>query len=119
MTDFIVVLNAGSSSIKFAIHARGSDAPASHRGQIEAIGVAPALKVRDAAGKVVAEHAWSPDGLDHAAATRELVQVIVGLLGREKIAAVGHRVVHGGVHFAAPVQVDDAMLAELDRLVPL
>jgi acetate kinase len=119
MTDFIVVLNAGSSSIKFAVHGMGSDAPASHRGQIEAIGVAPALKVRNAAGKVVAEHSWPPDGLDHAAATRELVQVVVGLLGREKIAAVGHRVVHGGVHFAAPVRVDEAVLAELDKLVPL
>jgi acetate kinase len=119
MTDFIVVLNAGSSSIKFAVHAMDGDAPASHRGQIEALGVAPALKVRDAAGKVVAEQTWPADGLDHAAATRELVRVVVGLLGRENVAAVGHRVVHGGMHFAAPVPVNDAVLAELDTLVPL
>ena len=89
------------------------------RGQVEAIGVAPALKVHDATGKTVAEQTWPADGLNHEAATLELVQVIVGLLGREKIAAVGHRVVHGGMHFDAPVRVDDAVLAELDTLVPL
>ena len=118
MTDCIAVLNAGSSSIKFAIHGL-EDGPVQFRGQVEAIGVAPVLKVRDAAGKTVAEHTWSADGLNHEAATLELVQVIVGLLGREKIAAVGHRVVHGGIHFARPVRVDDAVLAELDTLVPL
>jgi acetate kinase len=118
MTDCIAVLNAGSSSIKFAIHGV-KDGPVQFRGQVEAIGVAPALKVRDAAGKIVAEQTWPSDGLNHEAATLELVQVIVGLLGREKIAAVGHRVVHGGMHFDAPVRVDDAVLAELDTLVPL
>jgi acetate kinase len=118
MTDCIAVLNAGSSSIKFAIH-RLKDGPVQFRGQVEAIGVAPALKVHDAAGKIVAEQTWPSDGLNHEAATLELVQVIVGLLGREKIAAVGHRVVHGGMHFDAPVRVDDAVLAELDTLVPL
>ena len=118
MTDCIAVLNAGSSSIKFAIHGL-EDGPVQFRGQVEAIGVAPVLKVRDAAGKTVAEHTWPADGLNHEAATLELVQVIVGLLGREKIAAVGHRVVHGGMHFATPVRVDDAVLAALDTLVPL
>ena len=118
MNDCIAVLNAGSSSIKFAIHGL-EDGPVQFRGQVEAIGVAPALKVHDAAGKIVAEQTWPADGLNHEAATLELVQVIVGLVGREKIAAVGHRVVHGGMHFAAPVRVDDAVLAELDTLVPL
>ena len=118
MNDCIAVLNAGSSSIKFAIHGL-EDGPVQFRGQVEAIGVAPALKVHDAAGKIVAKQTWPSDGLNHEAATLELVQVIVGLLGREKIAAVGHRVVHGGVHFDAPVRVDDAVLAELDTLVPL
>ena len=119
MTDCIAVFNAGSSSIKFAIHGHGRTGRSQFRGQVEAIGVAPALKVRDAAGKVLAEHTWPADGLNHETATRELVQAIVGLLGREKIAAVGHRVVHGGMHFAAPVRVDDAVLAELETLVPL
>ncbi|MFL5285012.1 MAG: acetate/propionate family kinase [Rhodopila sp.] len=118
MTQFVVVLNAGSSSIKFAVHAF-DDGPAEYRGQIEAIGVAPALKVRDKAGKVVAEHAWQAAGVTHEIATRELVQVIVRLVGRDKVAAVGHRVVHGGLQYAAPALVNDAVLADLDMLVPL
>ncbi|MFL5255907.1 MAG: hypothetical protein ACJ8AI_24030 [Rhodopila sp.] len=103
------------ASIKFAIHGM-TDGPAGYRGQIEAIGIAPALKVRDAAGKTVAEHTWPSGDLNHEAATLELVQVIVGLLGRENIVAVGHRVVHGGVHYATPVRVDDAVLTDLINL---
>ena len=118
MPDFVVVLNAGSSSIKFAIHGL-ADGPAAYRGQIEALGVAPALQVRDSAGKVVAEHAWRAAGMTHEAATRELVQIIVGLVGRDGVVAVGHRVVHGGLHYAAPVLVNAALLADLDTLVPL
>ena len=94
MSDIVVVLNAGSSSIKFAVHAL-DDGPAQYRGQIEALGVAPALKVRDSTGAVVAEHTWQAAGMTHEVATHELVRVIVGLVGRDKVAAVGHRVVHG------------------------
>ena len=118
MTDCIVTLNAGSSSIKFAIHGL-DDGPARFQGQVEAIGVAPALKARDAAGNVVADQTWPADGFDHETATRELVRTVIGLLGGQSVAAVGHRVVHGGIHFAAPVRVDDAVLAELETLVPL
>ncbi|MBS0642196.1 MAG: acetate kinase, partial [Proteobacteria bacterium] len=118
MSDFVVVLNAGSSSIKFAVHAL-DDGPAQYRGQIEALGVAPALKVRDSTGAVVAEHTWQAAGMTHEVATHELVRVIVGLVGRDKVAAVGHRVVHGGITYAAPVRVTEAVLVDLDALVPL
>src|SRR5215213_1504849 len=118
MTDHVVVLNAGSSSIKFAVYNLTGNS-ARYRGQIEALGVAPSLKVRDDAGQVVAEHTWPADRLNHETATQELVQVIVSLIGRENIAAVGHRVVHGGAHFATPVRVTDAVLAQLKTLVPL
>src|SRR5690242_815047 len=118
MTGHIVVLNAGSSSIKFAVYDLAGNS-ANYRGQIEALGVAPALKVRDAAGHVVTEHTWPADGLNHETATQALVQVIVKLIGRDSIAAVGHRVVHGGVHFATPVRVTGAVLAQLETLVPL
>jgi acetate kinase len=118
MTDRIGVLNAGSSSIKFAIHGI-EDGPAEFRGQIEAIGVAPAMKVRDASGAVVAEHTWPKAGFDYDTAIRELLRTIQTLLGDDKVAAVGHRVVHGGMRFAEPVRVDEAVLTELDKLVPL
>ncbi|HVZ06438.1 acetate/propionate family kinase [Rhodopila sp.] len=118
MTDHVVVLNAGSSSIKFAIHGL-ADGPAAYRGQIEAIGVAPAMKVRDAAGKTVVDEKLADVGGDHSAAARALVQVIIRLIGEGKVAAVGHRVVHGGVHYAAPVRVTEAVLEDLEKLVPL
>ena len=76
------------------------------RGQVEAIGVAPALKVRDAAGTVVTEQKWPAAGFDHDRATRELIQTVQRLLGADRIVAVGHRVVHGGTNFSAPVRVD-------------
>jgi len=115
----IAVLNAGSSSIKFALHDAGADGAARFRGQVQGIGSQPSLAVRDHAGDVVIERNWPAEGFDHDSATRELLQAVIGLLGGERPVAVGHRVVHGGMDFVAPVLVDDAVLAKLERLVPL
>ena len=110
MSDCIVVLNAGSSSIKFAIHGL-DDGPSEFHGQVEAIGVVPHLIARDAAGHVVADHTWPAAGFDHHAATAELLRTVMRLLGGRTVAAVGHRIVHGGIHFAEPVRLDEAVLA--------
>ena len=119
MNGCIAVLNAGSSSIKFALHDAAADGAAHFRGQVQGIGSQPSLAVRDHAGYVVLERSWPAEGFGHDAATRELLQAVIGLLGGERPVAVGHRVVHGGMDFGAPVRVDDAVLAELERLVPL
>ncbi len=118
MSDSIAVINAGSSSIKFAIHGL-QEGPSRWRGQIEKIGIAPALKVRDVDGKTVMERTWPAAGFDHDAATREILKAGRDLLGEQKVVAFGHRVVHGGMHFAAPVQVTEDILAQLEKLVPL
>jgi acetate kinase len=118
MADCIAVLNAGSSSIKFALHEVG-DERLRLRGQVESIGLEPKLKARDATGAVVAEHQWLKGALDHAGATREIVSVIRDWLGGERVAAVGHRVVHGGPHFADPMVIDAGLLCELEAFVPL
>ncbi len=118
MSDCVAVINAGSSSIKFAIYGL-EEGPSQLRGQIEKIGIAPALKVSDAAGKTVLERTWPADGFDHDAATREILTAGRDLLGEQKVEAFGHRVVHGGMHFASPVRVNEAVLAELEKLVPL
>ena len=79
----IAVLNAGSSSIKFALY----DADATDLlfgGQIEGLGASPHLKVRDADGKTVAEKHWPDTSLDHRAATAEIM-----MLGRELLAFGG------------------------------
>ncbi|MBV8187606.1 MAG: acetate/propionate family kinase [Alphaproteobacteria bacterium] len=115
----IAVLNAGSSSIKFALYEATPEETLLFRGQIESIGLAPHLKVADAAGAVVGERRW-PDGkLDHREATNEILKVGRELLAGRPVLAFGHRVVHGGVGFTGPVRIDRAVMDELAKLVPL
>ena len=115
----LAVVNAGSSSIKFALYGAGAGEQLLFRGQIEGIGVKPHLGIKDAQGKVVEARAWSNEQLDHDAATREILAVIIRLAGGAPIIGVGHRVVHGGVRFDAPVRLDTDVLAALAALEPL
>jgi acetate kinase len=115
----LAVLNAGSSSIKFALYEVASDHALLFRGQIEGIGLAPHLKVIDGAGTIVAERRWADRRLDHHGATSEILEVGRELLAGRPVAAFGHRVVHGGTHFGGPVRIDVAVRAELAKLIPL
>jgi len=121
MADALLVLNAGSSSIKFSVFAaRGSELEVVFRGQIEALYTAPAFSVTDASGARIGEHKWEPGTrLGHEAAISFLVEFLRDHRGDYRLAAVGHRVVHGGMDFAEPVRVDTAVLQKLERLVPL
>lgn len=118
----VVSLNAGSSSIKFALFTLGgpSHPRLAASGKIEKIGIAPSLRAQSAAGEVLIERLW-PDGagLSHADLLHELFGWAIDHLGDREVIAIGHRVVHGGTRFSVPVLVDDALLAELDRLCPL
>jgi acetate kinase len=118
----ILVVNAGSSSLKFSLF-RVDDAATLHlaaRGQLDGIGSLPRLTARDGAGNPLVER-------DLAVAEAREVQdavVIVGAWLRaqfagETLLAVGHRVVHGGAEFSRPVLVDAPLLAVLERLSPL
>ena len=71
MSGCIGVLNAGSSSIKFALYSASGDVDLLFRGQIEGIGVSPHLNVKDAKGGAVIERAWPAHGFNHEAAARE------------------------------------------------
>ena len=85
MANSIAVINAGSSSIKFAIHAATSAADRSLGGQIEGIGLSPRLEIRDAQGNIIKTDAWPAPGFDHQAAAREgssLSQVVESILDR-------------------------------------
>jgi acetate kinase len=115
----IAVLNAGSSSIKFALYEPGPAGVLLFRGQVERIGQAPRLEAKDAVGKVLAERNWSDGKLDHEAATTEIIALGRELLHGRPVLAFGHRVVHGGTDFAAPALIDDEVLARLAALVPL
>ncbi|MGZ8362129.1 MAG: acetate/propionate family kinase [Allosphingosinicella sp.] len=119
MSECIAVLNAGSSSIKFGLFATEPAETLMFRGQIEQIGVAPKLHVRTAGGEPVAERSWPAEGFDHRAATNVILQTAIELLDGREVIGVGHRVVHGGTDFAAPIRVDADILAALARLTPL
>jgi acetate kinase len=122
MQGIVLVLNAGSSSLKFAGFAATPAGPAPRfAGQVEGIGTAPHLVARNAAGEKLADHRW--DGGDapanHAEALGVIVRGLDAALHGEPILAIGHRVVHGGTDFAAPLRIDDATMAALEKLVPL
>jgi acetate kinase len=119
MNRCIAVLNAGSSSIKFALYDAGNIETSRYRGQIEQIGVAPHLHVVDADGARVADQNWPAEGFDHQVATNVLLETCRELLRGEPVKAVGHRVVHGGTDYAAPIRVDADVIAALSRLAPL
>ena len=105
MAKCVVVLNAGSSSIKFAVYAVGPEQPALFRGQIERIGVAPHMHISNAEGQRVAEAAWSSTELDHRQGTKVILETLRDLLKGGGVAAIGHRIAHGGLDYAAPVRV--------------
>ena len=115
----VAVINAGSSSIKFALYAAESALPLLYRGQVERIGREAHLKAVDGQGQTVVERAWRRGELDHEGATREILQLGRQYAAGTPVQAVGHRVVHGGMDHAAPVRVDAAMVESLARLIPL
>jgi acetate kinase len=122
MADAILVINAGSSSIKFSVYAAGgaSDLALSMKGQAEGIGTRPRLRASDASGRPLIDQTFPVDQVPDVGAAMERV----GAWLRERLAgaapaAIGHRVAHGGPDYAAPVAVDDHVVSTLERLVPL
>jgi acetate kinase len=122
MSDAVLVLNAGSSSIKFSLFtvANGGDLAAGVSGQVEGIGTTPRFKAKDAGGEKLTEEALPPaEHATHAACLGYLGNWLRHHSAGLNLLGVGHRVVHGGVHFDHPVAIDDAVLSKLDALVPL
>jgi acetate kinase len=117
MSGCIAVINAGSSSVKFAIYEPGN-VIALYRGQIEGIGTAPVLRIVDAHAEIVAESTMQGDDFDHAMATREILGAGQRLM-QGRVGAIGHRVVHGGRSYAAPMMVTSELLDDLAKFIPL
>jgi acetate kinase len=121
MAQAILTLNAGSSSIKFALFAPGAGEPAAMvAGKIEGIGTSPHFVARDTAGKALAERRWR-DGarLGHEDFLGILLGWVEEHLGGTELVGVGHRVVHGGDRLVAPTRVTPALMEALEALVPL
>jgi acetate kinase len=119
--EAVLVLNAGSSSIKFSLYSDANDdARPRLRGQIEGLQGSPTFVVRNAQDQVVHEKKWGDaDALSHGDAMTHLLEFLNQALGATRLAAVGHRVVHGGRDFIKPVLVDPNVLTALERLIPL
>jgi len=120
MTDALLVLNAGSSSLKFSVFLNEEPPRPLLRGQIEGLPTHPRFVARNATA-VVGEKTWEAGArLDHQGAIEFLFNWgRGGALGGNRMVATGHRVVHGGVKFTAPVLLNAGTLAELEALVPL
>jgi acetate kinase len=114
----VLTLNAGSSSVKFALFDDKPDGRASLRGEIENLGAGPHLHATDAAGQALAEQHWA-GGTDFAVVLKALLTFAESHLGNATLDAVGHRVVHGGAAHIAPALVTPALLASLSELTPL
>jgi acetate kinase len=122
VSDAILVLNAGSSSLKFTEFLVGAgEAPeACVSGNLEELYGRARFRARDANGAVVGEHEWSEDAPPgHAGALEFLFEWLRSNASDAQLAAVGHRVVHGGAEYVSPVRVDATVLAKLDEFIPL
>lgn len=117
MVDAILVLNAGSSSIKFSLFVdRGGEPEPTLSGSFEGLYTRPKFSLRGADGG----REW-PEGspLGHDGAMAHLVEFLRGHRGEYRLAAVGHRVVHGGLEFSQPVLVDAQVVTRLEKFIPL
>ncbi|HSI56998.1 MAG TPA: acetate/propionate family kinase [Ideonella sp.] len=122
--DAILVLNAGSSSLKFAAYeaaAAAGELRLIGKGRIAQHGPEVELRVERADGMLLEQstRTTAAQHFDHDQAMGRLFGWLDEHRGGLTLAAVGHRVVHGGQHHTAPVRVTDEVLSELDTLVPL
>ena len=118
MADAILVLNAGSSSLKFEVFLLGDALTRAEEGVVEELHDHPRATIRDASGAVVTQRTWDA-GIDHAGALAFLLEWLDARDAGRTLAAVGHRVVHGGADLAAPVRVTPQIVTRLEALVPL
>lgn len=116
MAKALLAINAGSSSLKFALFAANA-ADLRCRGQLEDLGDKPHFNATDSDRQTLADECWEPAGSDGQIAP--LLAWINDFLKGDELIGVGHRIVHGGPNFHAPVRIDDDVLDALEALVPL
>jgi len=121
MDDYALVLNAGSSSLKFCVFQRpgGENWRLEARGQIEGIGTSPRLSVKDADLRGLANEKLDASVRNGGDAIDVLATWLRSRYGGARVLAVGHRVVHGGPTFTGPTIIDRNVLSQLQKLVPL
>lgn len=115
----ILTLNAGSSSIKFALFEAGADLRECVRGQVEGLGAVPRLEASKPGASPIDRALDAAQGRDHDSALAVALEFLEHSIGTVAIEAVGHRVVHGGADFAESVVLDAQKLRYLEGLKPL
>jgi acetate kinase len=121
MADALLVLNAGSSSIKFSVFAKGAgDLKLAFRGQIEGLYTTPRFTAENAKGESLGTRKWDEGTqLGHDGGVAHIADFLREHRESYRLVAVGHRVVHGGLEFSEPVRVTEQVLEKLDKLAPL
>jgi acetate kinase len=122
--DTVLVVNSGSSSVKFQIFecAASGDPRRLIKGQIDGIGTYPRLRAETHDGAPLCDERYAPDQVADTAAALTTAGDWLRETQKVTLAAVGHRVVHGGPRYDRPVVVDDAVLRHLEEyscLAPL
>jgi acetate kinase len=121
MADAILVLNAGSSSIKFSLFLEsGGELAPRLSGLLEGLYTAPRFTAKDAGGASLGERKWGEgERLGHDGAIAHLIEFLSAQRADHRLVAVGHRVVHGGLEFSEPVKLNAEVIAKLEKLIPL
>jgi acetate kinase len=119
--DTILVVNAGSSSLKFQIFAIDgtNDLRRLVKGQMDGVGTRPRLQAQAADGKRLIDRVYPPDQVPDLPSATEATAVWLRETQKVQLVAVGHRVVHGGPDYDRPVLIDEEVLARLERYVSL
>src|SRR5215211_3476387 len=122
MGDYVLVLNAGSSSLKFCVYRRWHSQlwEIDVRGQLDGLGTTPKFTAkREPGGGVVVDDRLTAAVRDTPSALEHLAGWLRSQYSGAHVLGVGHRVVHGGVRYTHPVLVTPAVLDDLRTLIPL
>ena len=120
MSDYALVLNAGSSSLKFCVFRAAADGwGLDSRGQIEALGTSPRFSAKNGDGMLVHDEQLGTSVVDARTALDALARWLRSRYTGARVLGVGHRVVHGGARFPQPTIVTPQVLEELRALIPL
>jgi acetate kinase len=119
--DTILVVNAGSSSVKFEVFALDGSANLARKikGQIDGIGTRPRLRASGADGKSLIDRAYEAADVSDAPGAMQSAGAWLREEHRTPPSAFGHRIVHGGPEYDSPVLITEQVLARLERYVPL
>lgn len=121
MNGWLLTLNAGSSSLKYALfETTGAEADLRASGQIESLGLAPHFVIRGGSGQKLEDSMPDAGNVhDQATALAFVLRAVGRHFSQARIGAVGHRVVHGGPRYTAPMVLSDAVVEELKAYEPL